>query len=413
MEYGLIGKKLGHSYSKEIHNKIGKYDYQLKEISPESLSDFMSTKAFKGINVTIPYKQDVIPFLSYIDDSAKKIGAVNTVVNKNGELYGYNTDFIGLKRLIENNGYELKNKKVLILGTGGTSKTATAVAQDLGAKDILIVSRTAGNNTITYEQAQNVHNDAQIIINTTPCGMFPQIELVAIDITNFTQLQGVIDVVYNPLRTKLVIQAQQKGIKAIGGLYMLVQQAISASEYFFDKQIQNEIGQNIFTKLLKDKQNIVLTGMPGSGKTTTGSHLSKMLNREFYDTDVEITKRFGKTPALIIQEQGEEFFRQKECEVCAELATKTGIIIATGGGAILREENVIHFKQNGIIFFINRNIQNILPTKDRPLSNNKAKLMEVYNKRLPVYKQTADFEIISDENIEHTIQKITELFWRE
>lgn len=410
MEYGLIGKKLGHSYSKDIHNKIGNYDYELKEVLPEDLTNFMTEKTFKGINVTIPYKQDVIPFLSYIDDSAKKIGAVNTVVNKNGNLFGYNTDFIGLKKLILNSGIELKNKKVLILGTGGTSKTAKAVADSLEAKDILIVSRKAGEQTITYEQASTLHKDSQIIINTTPCGMFPNIDSVAIDLTAFTNLEGVVDVVYNPLRTKLVIQAQQKGIKTAGGLFMLVQQAISASEYFFEHQIEKSVANNIFNELISAKQNIVLVGMPGSGKTTIGKILSKQLNRDFYDTDVEITNKTGKTPSQIIQEQGEDNFRKIEADVCTDLATKTGVIIATGGGAILRDDNVIHLKQNGILFFLNRKIENISPTNDRPLSNTQNKLLEVYNKRLPIYKKVSDFEIITDENIEHTTEKIIKLF---
>lgn len=411
MEYGLIGKKLGHSYSKEIHDKIGKYDYQLKEISPEDLSDFMTKKEFKGINVTIPYKQDVIPFLSFIDESAKKIGAVNTVVNKNGKLFGYNTDFFGLKMLIQNSKIELSNKKVLILGTGGTSKTTKAVAESLNAKEIFIVSRSSNDNTITYEQAILFHNDAEIIINTTPCGMFPNIDSVALDLNNFTKLEGVIDVVYNPLRTKLVLQAQEKGIKAIGGLYMLVQQAISASEYFFDSKVPKSSANNIFNNIISEKQNIVLVGMPGSGKTTVGSILAKQLNRPFFDTDVEIKNKFGKTPSQFIQEQGEESFRQLESEICKDLSTKNGVIIATGGGAILRKENVLHLKQNGTLFFINRKIENIKPTNDRPLSNTQNKLLEVYNTRLPIYKSISDFEIISDENIQHTTDKIYNLFF--
>ena len=310
MEYGLIGAKLGHSFSKEIHAQIGKYDYELKEIVSTDLPAFLKQKDFKGINVTIPYKQTVIPYLSSIDDAAKEIGAVNTIVNKNGQLFGYNTDFIGLKRLILSQGFDFTGKKVLILGTGGTSKTANAVAKALGAKNILTVSRNPGStnkkdddvatpsqpSTISYEQAGTSHTDCSFIINTTPCGMFPNTNDSPIDLTPFKKLEGVIDVIYNPIRTKLVLQAQELGIKACGGLYMLVQQAIAASEYFFDTSYPAEITDKIYKNILKQKQNIVLVGMPGCGKSTIGKKLAEALNRTLYDTDELITEKQKMTP---------------------------------------------------------------------------------------------------------------------
>lgn len=410
MEYGVIGEKLGHSFSKEIHNQIGDYDYIIKEIPKTDLTAFMQAKNFKGINVTIPYKQDVIPFLDFIDDAAKEIGAVNTVVNKDGKLYGYNTDFIGLKRLILKQGLDLAGKKVLVLGTGGTSKTARTVAKSLNAGEIIAVSRSAGEGVVTYEQASELHKDAKVILNTTPAGMFPNIEGCPINLEPFTQLEGVIDVVYNPLRTKLIVEAQSKGLKAEGGLYMLVQQAIAAAEYFFEKPVDDSIGEKIFKNLTAKKQNIVLVGMPGCGKSSVGKRIAKKLGRDFYDTDEVITQQQNATPAQIIQEKGEPAFRDIESAVCEELATKTNAVISTGGGAILRKENVVHLKNNGKIFFIDRPLENIKPTGDRPLTDSLDKLKATYEKRYPIYTGCADFHIKSDNVIENTVSSIIENF---
>ena len=428
MEYGLIGEKLGHSFSKDIHALIGKYDYELKEIVNTDLPAFLEQKAFKGINVTIPYKQDVIPFLNSIDKPAEEIGAVNTVVNKDGKLSGYNTDFIGLKRLILSQGLKLDGKKVLILGTGGTSKTARAVAKALNAKTILTVSRSVKasdekvgddkNNSIlqpviSYQDAATLHKDCDIIINTTPCGMFPKIDDSPIELSPFTKLSGVIDVIYNPLRSLLVLQAQEKKIIAAGGLYMLVQQAIAASEYFFDTTYSDDEADRIYKTILNKKQNIVLVGMPGSGKTTVGKKLAEKLKRKFFDTDIIITEKEGSTPADIIRTKGEEVFRDIESTVCRELASEQGVIISTGGGAILRKENVLNLKKNGLLFFIDRPLEAIKPTKDRPLSSSEDKLRQVYEYRYPIYTRETDYHIVSDNIIEHTIDKILEHFYKE
>lgn len=420
MNYGLIGEKLGHSFSKEIHALIGSYDYELKEIASIDLPAFMQQKEFKGINVTIPYKQDVIPFLNSIDKAAEEIGAVNTVVNRDGKLSGYNTDFIGLKRLILSQGLKLDGKKVLILGTGGTSRTARAVAKALNAKTILTVSRSAkpgddkGNSisqsVISYQDAAALHNDCDIIINTTPCGMFPKIDDSPIDLSPFTKLSGVIDVIYNPLRSQLVLQAQEKKIIAAGGLYMLVQQAIAASEYFFDTTYSDDEADRIYKTILNKKQNIVLVGMPGSGKTTVGKKLAQKLNRKFYDTDVVITEKEGTTPAEIIRTKGEQAFRDIESAVCRELASEQGVIIATGGGAVLRKENVFNLKKNGLLFFIDRPLEAIKPTEDRPLSSSEDKLRQVYEYRYPIYTRETDYHIVSDNILEHTIEKVLKEF---
>lgn len=420
MNYGLIGEKLGHSFSKDIHALIGKYDYELKEIVSSDLPAFLQEKDFKGINVTIPYKQDVIPFLNSIDKAAEEIGAVNTLVNRDGKLFGYNTDFIGLKRLILSQGLKLEGKKVLILGTGGTSKTARAVAKALKAKSILTVSRSAKTSddknssisqpTISYQDAATLHKDCDIIINTTPSGMFPKIDDSPLELSPFTKLSGVIDVIYNPLRSQLVLQAQEKKIIAAGGLYMLVQQAIAASEYFFDTTYSDDEADRIYKTILNKKQNIVLVGMPGSGKTTVGKRLAEKLKRKLYDTDLVILEKEGIAPAEIIRTKGEKAFRDIEAKVCRELACEQGVIIATGGGAILRKENVLNLKKNGLLFFIDRPLEAIKPTKDRPLSSSEDKLRQIYKQRYPIYTSEADYHIVSDNIIEHTIDKILEHF---
>lgn len=410
MEYGLIGEKLGHSFSKDIHNLIGNYDYILKEIPKDELTAFMTKKDFKGINVTIPYKQDVIPFLDYIDPKAEEIGAVNTIVNKNGKLYGYNTDFFGLKNLILANNIELNDKKVLILGTGGTSKTALAVARDLGAKEIYKVSRTKSETTISYEEACEKHYDAEVILNTTPVGMFPNNEASPIDISGFKNLQGAVDVIYNPLRTNFILSAKNKGIKASGGLYMLVIQAVVASEFFFDTKYPESLGNSIFKKILSSKENIVFAGMPGCGKSTIGAEIAKALNREFIDSDAYIWQTTGLKPDQIIREKGVDAFRDIEAECIKEISSKQNCVISTGGGAILREKNVKFLKQNGIIIFIDRKIENIKPTDDRPLSNNQEKLKTLYKERYPIYKACADFTVENNKDINSVKNEILKIW---
>ena len=360
MTYGLIGEKLEHSFSKEIHNKLFGYQYELKEIEHEELDAFMKKKNFKAINVTIPYKEKVIPYLDFIDETAKNIGAVNTIVNKDGKIFGYNTDFMGMRALITKNNISLENKKVLILGSGGTSKTACAVAEDLNAKEIFRVSRDGKDGCITYEDAQNIHADADVIINTTPCGMYPNINTMAVDIANFPMLSAVVDAVYNPLRTRIVCDALERGVTAVGGLYMLVAQAAFAAELFINQSADSDKIDEIYRELFSQKQNIVLIGMPGSGKTTIGKALSEKLNMEFIDTDQKIVDNTNKTIPDIFAECGEETFRDLENQTIFEVSKKQQSIIATGGGAILRKENVKLLSQNGRIYFIDRPLSSIV-----------------------------------------------------
>lgn len=406
MEYGLIGEKLGHSFSKDIHKLIGDYDYQLKEIAKEDLHQFMTDKDFKAINVTIPYKQDVIPYLDFIDENAKAIGAVNTIVNKNGKLYGYNTDFIGLKKLTQYTRINPEGKKVLILGTGGTSKTAMAVAKALKASTVLKVSRTKSDSVIDYEEAVKEHTDAALIINTTPCGMFPNTEGCPISLDSFTKLEGVIDAIYNPLRSNLVLNAKEKNIAANGGLFMLVLQAIAAAEFFIDKTIPAEKEMEIFRTILGQKENYVLVGMPGCGKTTLGQILAKTTGKTFIDSDDCIEEKEGKTCKEIIEDKGIDYFRDVESQVIKELSLKNNIVIATGGGAVLREQNVRNLKQSGIIIFIDRDIENIKPTDSRPLSNSQDKLKELYQTRYPIYSKACDYKISNNQKAQDGLNSI-------
>ena len=388
-KYGCIGKKLTHSFSREIHSRLADYKYDLIELSEDEIRPFLQKKDFEAVNVTIPYKQTVIPYLDSISDIAERIGAVNTIVNRDGKLYGYNTDYYGMKALIERVGVSLKGKKVLILGTGGTSKTATVVAADIGASEILSVSRSKSDVCIDYNEAISLHSDAQIIINTTPSGMYPDCESCPIDISAFNRLDGVIDVVYNPLTTNLVLNAKEKGIKAEGGLYMLVMQAVYAVEKFLDVEISQDVAERVFSEILATKENVVLTGMPGSGKSTVG-RLIDLAGFDFIDTDTEIEKRCGCSIKELIATKGERYFRDLETEVIRDVSAMNSRIISTGGGTVLREENVRALKRNGKLFFIDAKPSRLVATDDRPLSDTKDKLVKLYNERINIYRSTAD-----------------------
>ncbi|MBS7360381.1 MAG: shikimate dehydrogenase [Oscillospiraceae bacterium] len=406
MEYGCIGEKLGHSFSKEIHNALADYDYQLKELTKDELPLFMEEHNFKAINVTIPYKQDVIPYLYWISDEAKAINAVNTVVNVNGKLYGYNTDFYGLKALIKKENVSLKGKKVVVLGSGGTSNTAFAVANSMGAESVLKVSRSPRENYITYEELYEKYTDCEIIINTTPCGMFPKINVSAVDINKFTNLEAVFDAVYNPLSSKFVLDAKEKGVIAAGGLYMLVMQAAYAVEKFINKPVDFKKADDIFKTLYKDKMNIVLIGMPASGKSTVGKALSNALGKSFADADEKITEAEEKSIPEIFAEHGEKYFREVESNVIHSLSMKNSLVIATGGGVILNKTNIDVLKGNGRVYFIDRPLDMLITTNDRPLSSNRADLEKRYNERYRLYKSYADVVIEGSGSVEEVSKRI-------
>ncbi len=410
MEYGCIGEKLSHSFSKEIHEKIADYKYELLELQKENVPEFIKEKDYKAINVTIPYKEIVIPYLDHVSAEALSIGSVNTVVNKDGVLYGFNTDFLGMKKMLEENGISLCDKKVVILGTGGTSKTACALAKHLSAKEIIKVSRKEKEDAVTYETLLEKHKDAEILINTTPVGMYPDILKTPLSIKEFEKLEAVIDAIYNPLRTNLVLDAESMGIKGIGGLYMLVAQGVLASEKFMGKEYEKGKTKEIFDKIVKEKENIVLTGMPGVGKTTIGKILSEKLRKTFIDTDEEI-KNMGKSPEEIIKTEGEERFREIEKEIISSLSSKNNCVIATGGGAVLREENIRALKRNGRVLFLNRNIKDISPTPDRPLSKDREALKKRFEERLPIYRRSCDIEMEIGNDAKANAEKIIKEIW--
>ncbi len=411
MEYGLLGKSLAHSFSPEIHALIGDYEYKLIELAEDKVADFLKERNFKAINVTIPYKQTVIPFLDFVSESAKEIGAVNTIVNRDGKLYGYNTDFDGLKALTQSLVPTLKGLKVLIFGSGGTSRTAKAVAKAMSAKEVIVAGRISGEGVVSYDDAKTIHSDADFIINTTPCGMYPNVHTTAMDLDVFTNLKAVADVVYNPLRTELVMKAKGKGIPAKGGLYMLTMQGIKAAEYFFGKEIENKKAEEIFNTIIKRRENIVLTGMPSSGKTTVGKILSEEMNRPFYDVDELIINRAGCEISGIFEKYGEEYFRNLEAQVIAdEVAPLTGAIIATGGGAILREENVRNLKKNGKVIFIDRALELLTPTADRPTASDFEAMKKRFEQRYKIYNETADVKVNGSLSAEEVASIVKEEF---
>lgn len=397
MKYGCIGRRLAHSFSPTVHSLIGRYDYELREIAPEELAAFMTERDFRGVNVTIPYKKEVIPYLHELSPRAKSSGAVNTVINRNGLLYGYNTDFGGMQALLAKMGADVRGKKALILGSGGTSETAFAVLKSGGTGEIYRVSRSGKDGALTYEQARLRHKDAQIIINTTPCGMFPEADEQPIDLSWFPDLYAVADAIYNPLRTNLVLQAQKMDLPAEGGLYMLVAQAVLAAELFSGQPLPPDETQRIYDGLLSQTRNLVLIGMPGCGKTTVGRLLAKELGRKLLDVDELIVQRAGCSVRRIFESRGEDGFRSLEAEVIAEISQQSGVIIAGGGGSVLREENVRRLARNGKLIFLDRSPDQLLPTQDRPLADSVKKIRTLYRERLPIYMEAADQAVKVDE----------------
>ncbi len=406
MKYGLIGEKLGHSFSKEIHEAISDYTYELKEIDIAGLHQLMSSKNFTAINVTIPYKVQVIPYLDHISPEAKMIRAVNTIVNKNGVLYGYNTDYLGLRDLIITNQITIQDKKVVILGDGGTAKTANAVVKMMGAKSIHFVSLFPSDKACSYKEVPLLHADAQVIINATPCGMYPDNDGLILDITTFEKLEAVIDVIYNPLRTNIVKQALNRSIKGVGGLYMLVAQAVYASAIFQDKEVDHQVIDKIYQKLLKQKENIVLIGMPGSGKSTIGSKLSEMLGKTLVDSDIEIEKVLGKPISEFLTKDNEEEFRTIESEVIEKIAKMNNLIISTGGGVIKKDINIQRLKANGLVIFIDRKLELLEVSDSRPLSSNVDDLRKRYAERYDLYKKYADIVVENNDFLELVLNKI-------
>ena len=411
MKFGLIGERLGHSFSKTIHERLG-YEYELREIKPTDFDAFMRRRDFYCINVTIPYKEAVIPYLDWIHEPAKEVGAVNLILHYGGKLYGYNTDIPGMAGLFGYANIDPKGKKAAILGSGGTSKTAAAVLTQKGAREILRVSRSGRDGAITYEELYEKHSDVEIIVNTTPVGMYPNIWDCPVDISAFERLEGIIDAVYNPINTTLVKNARARGIKAEGGLYMLVAQAMIASEIFLDENGNSHpsLIKKMYNEIRASKENIVLIGMPASGKSTVGKIVAERLGRRFVDTDELITEKIGVSIKEYFEQYGEVEFRKIESEIIADLACETSLVIATGGGAILADENVCNLKFNGRLFFIDRPLECLIPTEDRPLSSDRESIIKRYNERYLVYRGTCDVHIESDLGADNIADMILENF---
>jgi len=399
MKCGLLGRKLGHSYSPQIHGMLGDYTYSLFEKEPEEIEVFLKNGDFTGLNVTIPYKKTVIPYLDELTPQAKKIGAVNTIVRRNNKLIGHNTDYFGFHTMVRESGLELTGKKVLVLGSGGASNTAAAVLKELGSQ-VVIISRSGENN---YENL-HLHKDAYAIVNTTPVGMYPNTGCSPVDLTQFPCVQGVLDVVYNPARTQLLLNAEKKHIIAINGLLMLVAQAKESAEWFTGNAISNDVIFRIRNKLAAQMQNIILIGMPGCGKSTIGNMIAHTLNRSFVDADDKIIELAQKSIPQIFAEDGEEIFREWETKALDELGKQSGLVIATGGGCVTKERNYNLLHQNGSIIWLQRNLD-LLPIEGRPLSS-AGNLKDMYQIREPMYCSFSDCIIRNDSTPELTVGNI-------
>lgn len=417
MKYGLIGEHLGHSFSKQIQTRIAEienvkdYDYQLVELDKEEFKEFMEKKDFKGINVTIPYKKDVIPYLDEMDESAKAIGAVNTIINVDGKLKGYNTDFGGFLYMVKVHNVHMEGKKVLIIGNGGACAAVKAVCKHENAKDIVIVSRSANRGAIGYNEMYTSHLDADIVVNTSPVGMFPNIANAPIDVSWFHKLECVLDVVYNPILTRLCFEAQEADIKRVIGLEMLIAQAKYTFEIFENMSFDDSIIDEIKKEMLKDRCNIVLIGMPSAGKTTIGKMLEEKLGKEFFDLDDMIIAKAGKSIPEIFQESGEAGFRAIETEVAIEASKMNNKIIATGGGVVKHKVNMDFLRLNGITIFIDRDIDKLISSDpNRPLSSSKQALQQMYKERYPLYQKYAAYIAVNNANIEETVDDIVNAY---
>ncbi len=400
MQCGLLGRKLGHSYSPQIHSQLGSYDYRLFEKEPGELEDFLKNGDFTGLNVTIPYKKDVIPFLDELSPRAKALGAVNTIVRRNGKLIGHNTDYFGFETMLLSTGVSLQGKKALVCGSGGASSTAAAVLKAHGA-NVVVLSRTGNDNY----QNLNRHSNAALIVNATPVGMYPNVEASPIeDLAAFPMLEGVLDLVYNPARTSILLKAEALGIPCVNGLRMLVAQAKESAEWFTGEPIDDSCIEMIYSRLRRQMENIILIGMPGCGKTTVGASLAKILSRPLKDADAELEQAVGRKITEILPTDGEASFRSLESETLLDLGKQSGLVIATGGGCVTIPNNYEKLHRNGTIVWLKRELD-LLPTDGRPLSQT-GHLQEMYQKRAPLYARFADFSVENSGDPQETAEEI-------
>jgi len=409
MEYGLIGEHLGHSFSAPIHEQLGGYPYALCPLRPDEVAKFFEEKAFRGINVTIPYKETVMAYCDVIDQKAQDIGAVNTIVNRDGKLYGYNTDFDGVLYLLGRHNIDLAGKRVMVLGSGGTSKTVCAVARYQKAREVVVVSREEKAGLLSYTQAKS-RKDIEVIINTSPVGMYPANDDMPIDPAHYPKLSAVADVIYNPLRTSFVLAAKARGLTAVGGLEMLVSQAAFAVGHFLGREIEQGKVDDVYQGLLEQKANIVLIGMPSSGKTSVGKNLAKAFSRKFIDIDAEIKKEANMPITEIFEKFGEEGFRHLEEKVAARFAKEGCLVISTGGGTIKREQSVLRLRQNGVVFYLDRRLNLLKVGGNRPLSTDFDRLAKLKSERAPLYEKAADYIVKNNGQFKLAVKKIEESY---
>lgn len=400
MKCGLLGRKLAHSYSPQIHALMVDYPYALFEKEPEDVKDFVLHGDYTGINVTIPYKKDVIPYMDELSPIAQRMGAVNTIVRReDGSLFGHNTDYFGFSYLVTRSGIAVSGKKVLVLGSGGASNTAVKVLEDLGA-EVIIISRSGENN---YQNLSR-HADASVVVNTTPVGMYPNTGVSPVDLRDFPNLTGVLDMIYNPARTQFLLDAETLGLPHANGLWMLVAQAKESAEYFCGHSLPDALIEEVYRNLSGQMQNLVLIGMPGCGKSTVGQALAQMLNRPFVDADREIELLAGKSIPVIFAEEGEDAFRALETKVLETLGKRSGLVIATGGGCVTRQENYPLLHQNSQIFWLQRDLGQ-LPTAGRPLSQAN-RLSDLYIQRKVFYETFSDHKIDNNGDLTQTLSQI-------
>ena len=410
MEYGLIGKPLSQSFSPFLHEKLGSFPYKCQELSEAELSDFFTARDFHGINVTVPYKKAVIPLLDELSPEAKKIGSVNTILNRGGKLYGYNTDFDGFSALLHRENLCLSGKTVLIFGSGGTAATVKAVCHAENAGAVFCVSRNPTGDLISYAEAEKMGDAVDVVINATPCGMMPDEDEALLSLAAFPNLSVVLDVIYRPLRTKLLLEAKEKNIPAVGGLYMLSSQAVFSAELFLDKKFPPETAENLYRELLQRERNLILIGLPASGKTTVGKLLSEKLGVPFFDSDEEIEKRFGMPIFEIFEKYGEPAFRKVEEEILFSLSKKRGAVIATGGGAILSEKAMAALQRNGFVLFLDRSVDSLFVGEGRPTAPDRETLAALSEKRRPSYLHYADHVLSGERTPKASAEKILRIY---
>ncbi|MDE6476494.1 MAG: (d)CMP kinase [Erysipelotrichaceae bacterium] len=407
MTYGLIGEKLSHSFSKQIHERLASYTYHLISLNKQEFISFMNQRQFKAINVTIPYKKEVLPYLDSIDESAQVVGAVNTIVHRNKQLIGYNTDTLGFAYVLKKYAIQLHGKKVLIIGSGGACCAIKAVVEKAQPKEIIIVNKTQREGVIDYETCYTYHKDVEVIINTSPVGMYPNILSTPIDLTSFPHCKVVMDLIYNPLHTLLYQQTKRKNLQYINGMEMLIAQAKYAVEIFLQTTIDDKIIDTLYEEILHNKLNLVFIGMPGAGKSTIAKALAQHLQKEFIDTDQLIEQTAQQKIGDIFAKYGEDHFRELEKQVCLKVATMHNKIIATGGGVVKNEDIMNALASNSILLYLDRDLQLIhLHNEHRPLAQNKTMLISLYNERAALYDSFADYTFQNNESIEQTVQQI-------